>query len=140
MSALQAERTDTNEIQGNIINKLNSSRKSFLIWVPGHSHKHGNEQADMLARSAVELEGAWKLRRDLQSCLSAIKSSVRLLCQSHWDSLHLNTIKPVLGEWASSNRPTRRVEVVLARLRMGSTLPTHASIHIPLLSTTMSPQ
>ena len=141
MSALQAiesGHTDTNEIQGNIINKLNSSRKSFfLIWVPGHSRIHGNEQADMLARSAVELEGAWNLRRDLQSCLSAVKSSVRLLWQSHWDSLHLNTIKPVLGEWASSNRPTRREEVVLARLRMGSTLPTHM---LPYISHSFPPQ
>ena len=46
MSALQAiesGRTDTNEIQSNIINRLNSSRKSFsLIWVPGHSNIRGN--------------------------------------------------------------------------------------------------
>ena len=83
MSALQATesgRTATNEIQGNIINRLNSSRKSFsLIWVPGHSSLRGNEEADMLARSAVELEGAWSLRRDLQSCLSVVKSSAKLL-------------------------------------------------------------
>ena len=69
MSALQAiesGRTDTNEIQGNIINKLNSSRKFFsLIWVPGHSSIPENEQADMLPRSAAELEGVWNLRRDM---------------------------------------------------------------------------
>ena len=141
MSALQAiesGHTDTNEIQGNIINKLNSCRKSFsLIWVPGHSSIRGNEQADMLARSAAELEGAWNLRRDLQSCLSAAKSSVKLLWQSQWDNLHLHTIKPILGEWASSNRPTRREEVVLARLRMGCTLPTHM---LPYLAHAYPPQ
>ena len=129
MSALQAIEsgfTDSNEIQGNIINKLGLSRKSFsLIWVPGHSHIRGNEQADMLARSAAELEGAWNLRRDLQSCLSVAKSSVKILWQRQWDNLHLPTIKPILGEWASSCRPTRRQEVVLARLRMDCTLPTH---------------
>ncbi|MPC32395.1 hypothetical protein E2C01_025705 [Portunus trituberculatus] len=55
---------------------------------------------------------------------------------SHWDNLHLHTIKPILGEWASSNRPTRREEVLLTRLRMDCTLPTHnASIHSPRLPT-----
>ena len=141
MSALQAiesGRTDTNEIQGNIINKLNSCHKSFsLVWVPGHSSIRGNEQADMLARSAAELEGAWNLRRDLQSCLSVVKSSAKLLWQSHWDNLHLHTTKPTLGEWASSNRTTRREEVVLARLRMGCTLPTHM---LPYIAHAFPPQ
>ena len=43
MSALQAIEsgcTDTNEIQGNIINILNACRKSSLIWVPEHSRIH----------------------------------------------------------------------------------------------------
>jgi len=91
----------------------------------------------MLARSAVELEGEWNLRRDLQSCLSVAKSSMKLLWQSHWDNLHLNTIKPILGEWASSNRPTRREEVVLARLRMGCTLSTHL---LPYIARAFPPQ
>ena len=75
----------------------------------------------MLARSAAELEGAWNLCRDLQSCLSVVKLSARLLWQSHWDNLDVHTIKPILGEWASSNRPIRQEEVVLPRLRMGCT-------------------
>ena len=91
MSPLKAisDQTETNEIQVNIINKVNSHCKVFLlIWVPGHSSIHGNQQAGMLARSAAEFEGAWNLRRDLQSCLSDIKSSGELLWQSHWDNLH----------------------------------------------------
>ncbi len=48
MSALQAIeslRTDTNEIQGRIINKLHSCPKSIsLIWVPGHCNIHDNRQ------------------------------------------------------------------------------------------------
>ena len=42
----------------------------------------------------------------------------------------LNSIKPFLGEWASSNRTTKREEVVIARLRKGCTLPTHILIFI----------
>ena len=72
--------------------------------MPGHFCIHRNEQADVLCRSAVELEGAWSLRRDLQSCLSAVKSSVLLLWQSQWVSQHLNTIKPVLSEYATRLR------------------------------------
>ena len=55
LQPIESRRTDTNEIQGNIINKLNSYHKSSLIWVLGHFRIHGNEQADMLARSAIEL-------------------------------------------------------------------------------------
>ena len=120
LQALESDRTDANEIQGNIINKLNSCLESFsLFWMHSHSSIYRNEQADMLARSAAELEG------DLQSCLSAAKSSVYLLWQSHWNNLHPPTVKPILGECASFNRPTRRQEVVLARLRMSCTLSIH---------------
>ena len=138
LQVIESGRTDANEIQGNIINKLNSRRNSFsLFWVPGHSRIYGNEQKDMLTRSAAELEGTWNLRRDLQSCLSAAKSSVYLLWESHSDNLHLPNVKPILGEWASSNRPIRRQEVVLARLRMGCTLSTHM---FPYISSAFPPQ
>ena len=60
-----------------------------------------------------------------------------LLWQSYWDSLHLNTIKLVLRQWASSNRPTRREKVVLTRLRMGCTLPNHM---LPFISHSVPPQ
>ncbi|MPC98614.1 hypothetical protein E2C01_093988 [Portunus trituberculatus] len=75
------------------------------------------------------------IRRDLQSCLSVVKSA-KLMWQSHWDNLHLHTTKPILGERASSNRRTRR-EVVLARLRMGCTLPTQM---LPYIANTFPPQ
>ncbi|MPD00678.1 hypothetical protein E2C01_096166 [Portunus trituberculatus] len=91
----------------------------------------------MLPRSAAELEGTWNLRQDLQSCLSVIISSDKLLWQSPCDNLHLHTIKRILGEWASSNRPTRREEVVLALLRMGCALPTHM---LPHIANTFPPQ
>ncbi|MPC26485.1 hypothetical protein E2C01_019625 [Portunus trituberculatus] len=42
-----------------------------------------------------------------------------------------------MGEWASSSRPTRWEEVVLARLRMGCTLPTHM---LPYIANTFPPQ
>ena len=72
----------------------------------------------------------------MQSYLS-VKSSAKLLWQSHWDILHLHIIKPILGKWAFSNRPTGREEVVLARLRMGSTLPTHM---LPYIANAFPPQ
>ena len=46
-------------------------------------------------------------------------------------------MKPILGEWASSNRPTRQEEVVLARLRMGCTFPNHM---LPYIANTFPPQ
>ena len=95
-----------------------------------HYHTEVTLDATLEAKSAAELEGTWNFCRDLQSCLSAAKSSVYLLWQSHWDNFHLSTVKPILGEWASSIRPTRRQEVVLARIRMGCTLATHMLSYI----------
>ncbi|KAK3886447.1 hypothetical protein Pcinc_009398 [Petrolisthes cinctipes] len=111
MSALQAInscQTISNEIQGRIINKLHLCNKSFtLIWVPGHCRIYGNERADLLAKSAVELEVTWDVPRDLQSCLSLGKKSINLLWQGQWTRLNINTIKPQLGNWATANRPNR---------------------------------
>ena len=78
----------------------------------------------MLARSAAELEGAWNLRRDLQSCLGCKIISLSPVAKSLGQppSFHYK-IHP--GEWASSNRSTRLQEVVLARLRMGCILAIH---------------
>ena len=134
MSALQAIeslKTDTNEIQGRIINKLHSCPKSIsLIWVPGHCNIHGNEQADALAKSAVELEGTWEVPRDLKSSLSFGKTSINLLWQGQWTNLNINTVKPILGEWNTANRPTRREEIVLSRVRMNCTRLTHMTPYV----------
>lgn len=134
MSALQAIascRMDSSEILGLIINKLHSSCKSFsLIWVPGHCRIFGNEQADVLAKSAVELEGPWDVPRDLQSSLSFGKKSINLLWQSQWTDLTIQTVKPILGVWPSANRRSRREEVILARLRMNCTFITHMKPYI----------
>ncbi len=44
LQAIESLRTDTNEIQGSIINKLHTSHKSIsLVWVPGHCNIRGNE-------------------------------------------------------------------------------------------------
>ena len=102
----ESRRTDTNSDQGNNIRKLKSSHESFsLIWEPGHYSMNGNEKADMLARTAAELEGAWNLFRRLLSCLSVVQSSAKILWQCHLENLHLHIIKSILSEWASFNHP-----------------------------------
>ena len=132
LQAINSLKTDSNEILGRIVNKLHASVKSFsLVWVPGHCSIYGNEQADELAKSAVELEGTWDVPRDLLSSLSLGKKSImNLLWQSQWTDLDINTIKPVLGDWPTAHRPCRREEVVLARLRLNSTLLTHMKPYI----------
>ncbi|KAK4328566.1 hypothetical protein Pmani_001042 [Petrolisthes manimaculis] len=46
---------------------------------PGHCRIFCYEQADLLAKSAVELEEMWEVPRELQSCLSFGKKSINLL-------------------------------------------------------------
>ena len=58
------------------------------------------------------------------------ESALTLSWQSQWTDLALNTVKAILGEWATSSRPTRREEVVLSRVRMNCTRLTHLTPYI----------
>ncbi|MPC53711.1 hypothetical protein E2C01_047609 [Portunus trituberculatus] len=79
----------------------------------------------------------WRVGKEAVTIAGYRNVFAKLLWESHWGNLHLHTVKPILGEWASSNRPKRREEVVLARLRMGCTLPTHM---LPYITNTFPPE
>src|SRR5215469_2745775 len=59
-----------------------------------------------------------------------LKRSLYERWQSEWETktTHLIFLKSTLGKWTTSNRKSRRVEVVLARLRIGYTRLTHGHI------------
>src|SRR5215469_3428806 len=59
-----------------------------------------------------------------------LKRSLYERWQSEWETktTHLRSIKSTLGKWTTSNRNSRREEVLLARLRLGHTRLTHGYI------------
>src|SRR5215469_11535503 len=67
------------------------------------------------------------LHRDFYPIL---KRSLYERWQSEWETktTHLRFIKSTLGKWTTSNRKSRREEVVLAILRIGHTRFTHGHI------------
>ena len=88
----------------------------------------GNERADSSAKAA--------LQKDVSDCLISytddyqyISQYVHDLWQSEWDTAvnyKFHTKKPLIGEQLSAYRSIRRDEVVLSRLKLGQSYPTHS--------------
>ena len=97
-----------------------------LCWVPGHVNVQGNEKADAALRAPTaphkEIPHT-DMRRPLRE---AITNG----WHRKWNSLaregrKLREIKKGIKDWTSSHNKSRRIETVLARLRLGHTNITH---------------
>ena len=93
-----------------------------LCWVPGHVNVRGNEKADAALRAPTAPHKAiphTDMRRPLRE---AITNG----WHRKWNSLvregrKLREIKKDVKDWTSSHNKSRRIETVLARLRLGHT-------------------
>lgn len=100
-----------------------------FLWVPSHMGvADGNDRADAAAQKATMLPHVPAPISTSNDVRTLLTNSVSCQWQTSWTAVtgnKLRSIKPTLGPWASSNRPSRREEVVLARMRLGHTRATH---------------
>ena len=110
---------------------LNIANKDIIFcWVPSHTGIKGNEKADLAAKSALDLPHA-KVGVPYTDFKYLIGQYIFSTWQDDWNGAVINklhSVKPVLGDWQSSYRRCRRVEVVLCRGRIGHTHLTHSYI------------
>ena len=102
-----------------------------LCWVPGHVNVRGNEKADAAAKDAAlrALTAPHKAipHTDMRRPLKEVITNG---WHWEWSSLargvrKLREIKKDVKDWTSSHNKSRRIETVLARLRLGHTNITH---------------
>ena len=96
----------------------------FIVWIPGHRGSLGNERADALARRALLAGDVVDVSVSLVEWRTNVRRDVLLQWQNNWSLQHswLRNIKPSVGRWLTASRYSRREEVVLSRLRLGSCL------------------
>ena len=108
------------------------NKKTLLsnCWIPSQIGVRGNESADSLAKSALDLTPD-KSRIPYTDLKPTINKFLYTKWQHQWsNNIHnkLFQTQPTLGEWRPASRNSRREQVVISRLRICHTRLTHSFI------------
>ena len=123
-------------IVSTIVTKLTLLQLTYktiqICWLPSHVDIKGNDEADEAAKRASQSDDPpYNETVPCRDLYPAIKGAIMGLWQRNWDTIHdnkLRTIKETTKQWTSSCCRERRLEVTLARLRIGHTRLTHAHL------------
>ena len=110
-------------IKLNIHRLLNNCHKSITFeWVAGHSGIAGNDISDSAAKESLNNNTIVKLPLLFNDYKSLITKIIFDQWQLKWTSYNgrLKTFKPILGDWKSAYRKSRKEEKILSRLRTDS--------------------
>ena len=108
---------------------LSMSYRVVIVWIPGHCHIRGNDVVDDHARRALTLADVFDIPLGPREYFPMVRSAVRCLFETCWNDYRqtgLKMVKEHVGLWETSNRSSRREEIVLCRLRLGHTRYTHS--------------
>uniref|UniRef100_A0A8C2KZI6 Uncharacterized protein n=1 Tax=Cyprinus carpio TaxID=7962 RepID=A0A8C2KZI6_CYPCA len=105
----------------NRVNKMGST--VGFIWVPAHIGVQGNEEADEMARSAVnKSEVELEVMFGRVECKSIIQERTMKLWQKEWNEgykgRHYYSVQPTVGRNLNTTLE-RKESVILTRLRLG---------------------
>ena len=98
-----------------------SRRKIVLCLIPSHTGITGNDHADRKAKKALDQRVIKDIKIPIQDLKRTITKNINKEWQRKWDNIHRYpkaNIKEKTGEWKSSNRKSRKEEIVLARSRV----------------------
>lgn len=112
-----------------IIQELHSIKQASLevqfLWVPAHIGLRGNEEADALAKKAIEREIVdIQILYSRSEIKSIIKRNILKIWQQYWDNeikgRHMHQIQSIVGKGRITGR-SRYEENMITRLRLGHT-------------------
>ena len=93
----------------------------MLCWIPSHTGISGNDHADRRAKRAIDQRITKDMKIPIQDLKRTITKNINKEWQRKWNNIHRYPkakIKEKIGEWESSNRKSRKEEIVLARSRV----------------------
>ena len=101
-----------------------------LCWVPSHCNIFGNEQADRIAKRALNLHIITNIKNPIKDMIKTVKKNIKCKWSDVFNSYNFYKIKDKAESWNSSFNKNRRIEIILVRLRLNCVREIHFLPHI----------